>query len=168
MNTLPADCFKTFKKFTDMSLEKRVMEGIKNAMLGHDEKTLRGLRAIKAAILSLKTSSGFSGTVTEADEVKMLQKLIKQRKDSLDIYEKQHREDLASKEREEIEIIESFLPKQLSEEEIETAVLNIIKSSGASSMAEMGKVMGAANKELAGKADGKTISAIVKKLLSAR
>lgn len=142
------------------------MDGIKKAMLGHDEKTLRGLRAIKAAILSLKTSSGFSGTITEGDEMKMLQKLIKQRKDSLDIYEKQNREDLASKEREEIEVIESFLPKQLSEEEITAAIASIIETTGASSMADMGKVMGAANKELSGKADGKTISAIVKKLLA--
>lgn len=149
-----------------MSLEKQVMDGIKKAMLGHDEKTLRGLRAIKAAILSLKTSSGFSGTITEGDEIKMLQKLIKQRKDSLDIYEKQNREDLASKEREEIEVIESFLPKQLSEEEITAAIASIIETTGATSMADMGKVMGAANKELSGKADGKTISAIVKKLLA--
>lgn len=150
-----------------MALENQVMEGIKKAMLGHDEKTLRSLRAIKAAILSLKTSTGFSGSITEADEVKMLHKLIKQRKDSLDIYEKQNREDLATKEREEITVIESFLPKQLSQEEIEGVVQNIIKLSGATSMADMGKVMGTANKELAGKADGKTISAIVKKLLSA-
>ncbi len=149
-----------------MSLEKQVMEGIKKAMLGHDEKTLRSLRAIKAAILSLKTSSGFSGSITEADETRMLQKLIKQRRDSLEIYEKQNREDLALKEREEIDVIESFLPKQLSEAEVKEIIKKIVDETGASSMADMGKVMGMANKQLAGKTEGKTISTIVRDLLS--
>lgn len=151
-----------------MSLEQQVTDGIKKAMLGRDEKTLRSLRAIKSAILSEKTSSGFSGTITQADEMKMLQKLVKQRKDSLDIFEKQGREDLAAKEREEIDVIESFLPAQLSEDEIRKAVSQVIAATGASSMADMGKVMGAANKELAGKADGKTIAAVVKELLAAK
>lgn len=151
-----------------MSLEQKVAEGIKKAMLGRDEKTLRGLRAIKSAILSEKTSAGFSGNITEADEVKMLQKLVKQRKDSLDIYEKQGRQDLASKEKEEIEVIEQFLPKQLSEDEIRAAVSGIIEKSGATTMSDMGKVMAAANKELAGKAEGKIIASVVKELLSSK
>lgn len=149
-----------------MSLEQNVMDGIKKAMLARDEKTLRSLRAIKSAILATKTSAGFSGTITGDDEIKMLQKLIKQRKDSLEIYEKQGREDLATKEKEEIDVIETFLPKQMSEEEIKEAVADIIKQTGASSMADMGKVMGAANKALAGKADGKTIATVVKEALS--
>lgn len=149
-----------------MSLEQNVMDGIKKAMLARDEKTLRSLRAIKSAILATKTSAGFSGTITGDDEIKMLQKLIKQRKDSLEIYEKQGREDLATKEKEEIDVIETFLPKQMSEEEIKEAVAEIIKQTGASSMADMGKVMGAANKALAGKADGKTIATVVKEALS--
>lgn len=135
-------------------------------MLARDEKTLRTLRAIKSAILATKTSSGFSGTISSDDEIKMLQKMVKQRKDSLEIYEKQGREDLAGKEKEEIEVIETFLPKQMGEDEIRSAIARIIEHTGASSMADMGKVMGAANKELAGRADGKTIAAIVKESLS--
>ncbi len=151
-----------------MSLEQKVADGIKQAMLSRDEKTLRSLRAIKSAILNEKTSPGFSGSISETDEIKILQKLVKQRKDSLDIYEKQGREDLAGKEKEEVEVIESFLPKQLSVEEIKPLISKIISDSGASSMADMGKVMGMANKELAGKADGKMISSVVKELLSSK
>lgn len=151
-----------------MSLEQKVGEGIKQAMLSKDEKSLRSLRAIKSAILNEKTSPGFSGTISETDEVKMLQKLVKQRKDSLEIYDKQGREDLAIKEKEEIEVIESFLPRQLSAEEIKPVIAKIISDSGASAMSDMGKVMGIANKVLAGKADGKMISGVVKELLSSR
>lgn len=148
-----------------MSLEQKVAEGIKKAMLSRDEKTLRSLRAIKSAILHEKTSPGFSGNIADQDKIKLLQKLVKQRKDSLEIYEKQGREDLATKEKEEIEVIESFLPEQLSEEKLKPIIAKIIEETGASGMADMGKVMGIANKELAGKADGKTISGVVRELL---
>lgn len=151
-----------------MSLEEKVATGIKEAMLARDEKSLRSLRAIKSAILNEKTSPGFSGSISGPEEIKLLQKLVKQRKDSLDIYEQQGREDLASKEREEIEVIEAFLPKQLSEDELQPFIKKIIADTGASSMADMGKVMGIANKELAGKADGKTISSVVRQLLASQ
>jgi len=149
-----------------MSLEQKIMTDLKTAMLAKDEKSLRSLRAIKAAILLAKTSEGASGDLKEDDETKLLQKLVKQRKDSLEIYQQQNRSDLAQKEQEEIEVIEKFLPKQLSAEELKAEVSKIISSVGASSPADMGKVMGAATKQLAGKADGKTISAMVKELLS--
>ena len=148
-----------------MSLETQIMAQMKDAMKAKDEAGLRGLRAIKAAILLAKTSGG-SGELTSDDEVKLLQKLVKQRKDSLDIYRQQNRADLAQKEEEEIAIIEKFLPKQLDSEELKTIIAAIIVETGASSAADMGKVMGAANKQLAGQADGKTISAVVKELLS--
>lgn len=135
-------------------------------MLAKDDKSLRSLRAIKSAIINAKTAEGFSGNITEDDEIKMLQKLVKQRKDSLEIYEKQNREDLAVKEREEIEVIEKFLPKQMTAEELKEVIAGIIKQTGATSPADMGKVIGAANKQLAGKADGKTIAAVVKELLA--
>jgi len=149
-----------------MSLEQKVMAEMKPAMLAKDEKALRGLRAIKAAIILAKTAEGAGGVVKEEDEIKLLQKLVKQRKDSLDIFRQQGREDLAQKEQDEIEVIEKFLPKQLSADELKVVVQQIITETGASSPADMGKVMGAATKALAGKADGKTISAIVKELLS--
>ena len=142
------------------------MADLKTAMLAKDEKALRSLRAIKAAILLAKTSEGAGGELKEDDEVKLLQKLVKQRKDSLEIFQRQNRADLAQKEQEEIEVIEKFLPKQLSVEELKVEVSKIIAGVGASSPADMGKVMGAATKQLAGKADGKTISALVKELLS--
>ncbi|CAN5265948.1 GatB/YqeY domain-containing protein [soil metagenome] len=148
-------------------LEEQVMKEMKTAMLAKDDVSLRSLRAIKAAIIIAKTSEGAGGKVKEEDEVKLLQKLVKQRKDSLEIYEKQNREDLAVKEREEISIIEKFLPAQMSAEDIKAAVAAIIAQTGASSSADMGKVMGAASKQLAGKADGKAIAAAVKELLSA-
>lgn len=151
-----------------MSLEQKVMVDLKNAMLAKDEKSLRSLRAIKAALINLKTSEGFSGEVKEEDEVKLLQKLVKQRKESLEIYEKQSRNDLAEKEKEEIEVIEKFLPKQLTEEELKKAIASIINETGATSPADMGKVMGMANKQLGGKADGKTIAAIVKNILATK
>ena len=149
-----------------MSLEQKIMSELKTAMLAKDEKGLRSLRAIKAAILLAKTSEGAGGELKEDDEVKLLQKLVKQRKDSLEIYQQQNRVDLAQKEQEEIEVIEKFLPKQLSADELKSELSAVISEVGASSPADMGKVMGVATKKLAGKADGKTISTLVKELLS--
>jgi uncharacterized protein YqeY len=149
-----------------MSLEQKIMPELKAAMLAKDEKAVRSLRAIKAAIIVAKTAEGAGGELKEDDEIKLLQKLVKQRKDSLDIFTQQNRPDLASKEQEEIEVIEKFLPKQLSQDELKDEVSKIIAESGASSPAEMGKVIGLANKKLAGRADGKTISGVVKELLS--
>jgi uncharacterized protein YqeY len=149
-----------------MQLEKQVMEQLKAAMLAKDEAALRSLRAIKAAILIAKTSEGASGDMKEEDEIKLLQKLVKQRKDSADIFHQQNREDLAKKEEEEIAVIEKFLPKQLDQEELRTILKDIIAQVGAQSSADLGKVMGVASKQLAGKADGKTISATVKEMLS--
>ena len=149
-----------------MSLEQKITAELKTAMLAKDDKSLRSLRAIKAAILLAKTSEGAGGEITEDAEIKLLQKLVKQRKDSLEIFTQQNRTDLAQKEQEEIEVIEKFLPKQLEGEELKAIIREIIASTGASSPADMGKVMGAATKQLAGKADGKTISATVKELLA--
>lgn len=149
-----------------MSLEQKIMGELKTAMLAKDEKALRSLRAIKAAILLAKTSEGSSGELNEGEETKILQKLVKQRKDSLEIFQQQNRNDLAKKEQEEIEIIEKFLPKQLSADELRSALTAIISEVGATSPVDMGKVMGQATKRLSGKADGKTISAMVKELLS--
>ncbi|MDO8995851.1 MAG: GatB/YqeY domain-containing protein [Sediminibacterium sp.] len=149
-----------------MSLEEKVMGGMKDAMKAKDEALLRGLRAIKAEIIKAKTEPGANGQITEEQEQKLLQKLVKQRKDSLEIYQQQNRADLAQKETEEIGVIEKFLPKQLTQEELDAAVALIIAETGASSAADMGKVMGVASKQLAGKADGKAIAAAVKALLS--
>jgi len=149
-----------------MSLEQTVNADIKTAMLAKDEKGLRSLRAIKAAIIIAKTAEGAGGEIKEEDEIKMLQKLVKQRKDSLEIFTTQNRPELAQKESEEIEVIERYLPKQLDAESLKTLIQTIITETGASSPADMGKVMGTASKQIAGKADGKTISAIVKELLS--
>ncbi len=149
-----------------MPLEQQIMAEMKEAMKSKNEAVLRGLRAIKAEIIKAKTEPGAGGEIDEATEQKFLQKMMKQRKDSLEIFEKQGRADLAIKEKEEMEVIEKFLPKQLTATEIKDAVSKIITESGAASAADMGKVMGIASKQLAGKADGKTISAIVKELLS--
>jgi len=149
-----------------MALEEKVMEELKNAMRAKDEAALRSLRAIKAAIIIEKTSEGANGAISEATEIKMLQKLAKQRRDSLEIFEKQNREDLAVKEREELAIIEKFLPKQMSPDELRTELQAIIGQVGAKSPADMGKVMGVASKQLAGKIDGKAISDMVKQLLA--
>ncbi len=149
-----------------MSLEQKIMTELKAAMLAKNEAALRSLRAVKAAILLAKTSEGARGDLTEDDEIKLLQKLVKQRKDSLEIFQQQNRSDLAQKEQEEITVIEKFLPAQLTAEEIKAELAKIIVATGASSPADMGKVMGAATKQLAGKADGKTISALVKELLN--
>lgn len=149
-----------------MSLEQQIMTELKTAMLAKDEKTVRSLRAVKAAIILAKTAEGAGGEINEEGEMKILQKLVKQRKDSLEIFEQQNRADLAQKEKEEIEVIEKFLPKQMGGDELKAAVAAIIAATGATSPADMGKVMGAATKQLAGKADGKAINAIVKELLS--
>ena len=149
-----------------MGLEQQIMTEMKEAMKAKDEGLLRSLRAIKAEIIKAKTEPGAGGVIDEATEQKFLQKMMKQRRDSLEIFEKQGRADLAMKEKEEMEVIEKFLPKQLSENEIKAAVAKIITDTGAGSPADMGKVMGVASKQLAGLADGKTISNIVKELLS--
>ena len=149
-----------------MNLEQRIMAEMKDAMKSKNEAALRGLRAIKAEIIKAKTEPGAGGEITAEKEISMLQKMMKQRKDSLDIYQQQNRTDLAQKEQEEMAIIEKFLPKQMSEDELRNELKQIITETGASSPADMGKVMGAATKRFAGKADGKTISALVKELLS--
>ncbi len=149
-----------------MSLETRIMDEMKTAMKAKDEAGLRTLRAIKAEILKEKTAAGAKEAMTEADETKMLQRMAKQRRDSLDIFKTQNRADLAQKEEEELAIIARFLPEQMSPEALRSAVQEIITQTGASGPADMGKVMGAANKALAGKADGKAISEAVKDLLA--
>lgn len=149
-----------------MNLEQKIMAELKTAMLAKDEKSIRSLRAIKAAIIVAKTAEGAGGELKEEDEVKMLQKLVKQRKDSLEIFTQQNRPELAAKEKEEIDVIEKFLPQQLTLEELRAEIRSVIAETGASSPAEMGKVIGLANKKLAGRADGKTISSVVKELLS--
>ena len=148
-----------------MSLEAKITEDLKTAMKNKDQAALRGIRAIKSAILLFKTD-GSGNAFDEAAEVKLLQKLVKSRQDSLEIYQKQNRPDLAVVEEEEINIIVKYLPVQLTEAELEPIIKEIITEVGATSAKDMGKVMGAANQKLAGKADGKSISAIVKKLLA--
>ena len=148
-----------------MSLEESIMLEMKDAMKAKNEGVLRSLRAIKAEIIKAKTEPGAGGQIDAATEIKFLQKMMKQRRDSLDIYEKQGRADLAEKEKEEMEVIERFLPKQMSTDEIKKEVAEIIASNNATA-ADMGKIIGLANKQFAGKADGKTISGIVKELLS--
>jgi uncharacterized protein YqeY len=148
-----------------MSLEQKVMGEMKEAMKSKNEAVLRALRAIKAEIIKAKTDPGAGGEIDEATEQKFLQKMMKQRKDSLEIFEQQGRADLAIKEKEEMEVIEKFLPKQMTEEEITAALRVIIAETGATGAADMGKVMGAATKQMAGKADGKLISQLVKSLL---
>lgn len=149
-----------------MNLEEKVMSEMKEAMKAKDEAALRGLRAIKAEIIKAKTEPGAGGIITPEGELKLLQKIVKQRRDSLEIFTQQNRADLAQKEQEEINVIEKFLPKQLTEEEIKAELKSIIAQVGASSPADMGKVMGIATKQLAGKADGKIVSGLVKELLA--
>jgi len=156
---------RTFKTKT-MNLEQQVMAEMKEAMKAKDEAALRGLRAIKAEIIKAKTEPGAGGELSDETANKMLQKMLKQRKDSLEIYRTQNRDDLAKKEEEEISIIEKFLPAQINAAELKEIVQKIIAQVGASGPADMGKVMGVATKQLAGKADGKTISAAVKELLA--
>ncbi len=147
-----------------MSLEQNIMADLKAAMLAKNEAALRGLRAIKSAILLAKTG-GSSSELSSEDEIKLLQKLVKQRKESVDIYNQQNRPDLAKGELEEIAVIEKFLPQMMSEDEIKAAVQGIITATGATSAADLGKVMGAATKQLAGKADNKIVATLVKQLL---
>lgn len=146
------------------TFEQKINADLKAAMKAKDEAKKRTIRAIKAGILLAKTD-GSGQELTESKAIKMLTKMAKQRKDSLDIYTKQNREDLAAKEREELTVIQEYLPKAMSAEELETGVKAIIEEVGASSMRDMGKVMGIASKRFAGKADGKTISVLVKNLL---
>jgi len=149
-----------------MSLETQINENIKTAMIAKDSVKLRGLRAIKAAILLAKTEKGHIEELTEEIEIKVLQKLAKQRKESAEIYKQQNRDDLFQIEIEELEVIEGFLPKQLDRSAIEDSVKLIISELGATSIKDMGKVIAEANKKLAGKADGRTISEVVKSLLN--
>lgn len=149
-----------------MSLEQQVMEQMKEAMKSKNEAMLRGLRAIKAEIIKAKTEPGANGVLSADTELKMLQKMMKSRKDSLQIYQTQNRPDLAQKETEEIAIIEQFLPAQLSDEALTAALQQLITETGASGMQDLGKVMGIASKQLAGKADGKLIAEKVKQLLT--
>lgn len=149
-----------------MSLQTKVMEALKEAMKAKDTVALESLRAIKSAILLAKTEAGAAEELSEADELKLLQKLVKQRKDSAALYTQQGRNDLAEPELAQMAVIEKFLPAQLSEAEVETALRGIINQVGATTPKDMGKVMGVASKQLAGKADGKLISEIVKRLLS--
>jgi len=148
-----------------MGLQQKVMEQMKAAMKAKDTVALESLRAIKSALLMAQTS-GKGGELTEDDEIQLIQKLVKQRKDSATIFKDQGREDLAEPELAQIAVLEKFLPEQLTEEEIEKVVVQTIDATGASGMKDMGKVMGMVSKELAGQADGKTISAIVKQKLA--
>ena len=147
-----------------MTLEERIMQDLKTAMKEKDQAAMRAIRAIKAALLNKKTD-GSGEAIDEKIEIQILQKLVKSRKESLGIYEKQNRKDLAAIEAEEISVIERYLPEQLSPEEIEKIVDEIVAQTGASSMRDMGKVMGMANSRLAGRADGKTIASLVKSKL---
>ena len=148
-----------------MSLLTQIDQDIKQAMLAKQPDRLRGLRAIKSAILLAKTEKGAAEELTQEAEIKVLQKLIKQRKESADIYRTQNREDLYEIEMEEMKVIEPYLPQQMTRFEIEGYLQELISRIGATSTSDMGRVMGAANKELAGKADGKTISEVVRQLL---
>ncbi|MFO0468379.1 MAG: GatB/YqeY domain-containing protein [Bacteroidota bacterium] len=149
-----------------MSLEEKIMEDLKVAMKAQDKATMRGLRAVKSALLLLKTD-GSGKEITPEREIQLLQKLVKQRRESIAIFEKENRTDLAEVEKEEVAVIEKYLPEALSDEELEKFIQSLILLSGASSVKDMGKVIGLASKELAGKADGRAISDLVKKCLAA-
>lgn len=149
-----------------MSLQAAIMDAMKTAMKEKDTVSLEALRAVKSALLLAQTESGAKEELSKDDEIKLLQKLVKQRKDSAAIYNEQGRQDLAEPEIAQAAVIEKFLPAQLSETEVEAVVNKIVAENGFSGMADMGKVMGLATKELAGQADGKTISSAVKKSLS--
>ena len=149
-----------------MSLENKIMEAMKIAMKNKDQSALAALRAVKSELILAKTSGNASDEFSEADENKLLQKLVKQRKDSAAIFSEQNREDLAQPELEQAAVISTFLPEQMTEVAVEKVVVEVIAQTGASSMKDMGKVMGIVNGKLAGKADGKTISGIVKRILS--
>ncbi len=149
-----------------MSLEEKIMEDLKVAMKAQDKASMRGLRAVKSALLLLKTD-GSGKEITPEREIQLLQKLVKQRRESIAIFEKENRTDLAEVEKEEVAVIEKYLPEALSDENLEKFIQGLILSSGASSVKDMGKVIGLASKELAGKADGRAISDMVKKCLAA-
>lgn len=149
-----------------MDLFEKINEDIKHAMRSKDEAALRALRGVKSALLLAKTEKGAADTITPEKEIQVLQKLVKQRRESLEIYQAQNRPELAKGEEEEIAVIEKYLPAQMNAAELEAVVKQIIAQVGASSVADLGKVMGVASKQLAGKADGKAISAMVKQLLS--
>jgi len=149
-----------------MNLATQINDEIKNAMRAKDSLTLESLRAIKAALLLAQTENGAKGELSKEEEIKLLQRLVKQRKESARIYTEQGREDLAQPEIEQAKIIEKFLPSQLSEAEIKEIISQIINETGANGIAQMGQVMGEANKRMAGQADGKTISTVVKSLLA--
>ena len=148
-----------------MSLQEKIMDKMKEAMKTKDKVALESLRAIKSELLLIQTKSAASEELTQDDEIKLLQKLVKQRKDSAVIYKEQGREDLAEPELAQVEVISQFLPVQMSDEDVKNAVAEIIKTVGATSMKDMGNVMAEASKQLAGKTDGKSISTAVKKLL---
>ena len=148
-----------------MSLSAQIMDELKTAMRAKDTVALEALRAIKSEILLAQTATGSKEEISEADEIKILQRLVKMRKDSAEIFTTQNRPDLAEPELAQIAVIEQFLPAQLSETEVEAIVAKIISETGASGIASMGKVMGLASAQIGGQAEGKTISAIVKKLL---
>ena len=148
-----------------MSLSTQIMDSMKEAMRAKDTVALEALRAIKSEILLAQTASGSKEEISEADEIKILQKLVKMRKDSYEIFTAQNRADLAEPELAQIAVIEKFLPAKLSEEEVEAIIAKIIAETGASGIASMGKVMGLASAQIGGQAEGKTISTIVKKLL---
>jgi uncharacterized protein YqeY len=149
-----------------MSLQLNIDQDIKSAMLSKDSIRLRGLRAIKAALLVAKTEKGAQEVLTEEAELKVLQKLAKQRKESADIYQSQNRPDLYQIEQEELQVIETYLPKQMDKDAISSYIKGVIAQTGASGMKDMGKVMAVVSKDLAGKADGKTVSELVKELLA--
>lgn len=149
-----------------MNYSDLINDDLKKAMLAREKEKLEAIRAVKTAFLLARTDKGAGSVLEEAEEVKILQKLVKQRKDSAAIYTEQNRPELAAKELQEASIIEKYLPAQMSEQEITVVVKRIISDSGASGMKDMGKVMGLATKELAGKADGKVISGVVKQLLA--
>jgi len=148
-----------------MSLEQTITTALKEAMKAKDQAALRSIRAIKAAILLAKTD-GSGKDLDASGEIKILQRLVKQRQESLDIFTKQGREDLAVVEREEIEVIQRFLPEQMTEADLTSLIQGVISDTGASSMKDMGKVMGIVSSKVAGQADGKTVAAIVKQLLN--
>ena len=153
-------------KYFTMSLENKIMEAMKIAMKNKDQSTLAALRAVKSELILAKTSGNTSEETSKVEENKLLQKLVKQRKDSAVIFSEQNREDLAQPELDQAAVISTFLPEQMTEAAVEKVVVEVITQTGASSMKDMGKVMGIVNGKLGGKADGKTISGIVKRILS--
>ena len=153
-------------KYFTMSLENKIMEAMKIAMKNKDQSTLAALRAVKSELILVKTSGNASEETSKVEENKLLQKLVKQRKDSAVIFSEQNREDLAQPELDQAAVISTFLPEQMTGEAVEKVVVEVIAQTRASSMKDMGKVMGIVNGKLAGKADGKTISGIVKRILS--